>query len=177
MIKVVLYIAMSLDGYIADEAGGVEWLSGDGSDQENMGSYNEFIKTIDTVILGYNSYHQVVTELSPDQWVYSGLKSYVITHNPKPATDEIIFTHEPIGELIEKLKQESRKDIWICGGASIVNQCVALDLIDKYHISIIPTILGGGIKLFDNQAAEHKLHLIFTRSYNGISELVYERRS
>ncbi|WP_312941730.1 dihydrofolate reductase family protein [Oscillibacter sp.] len=176
MKKVVLYIAMSLDGYIADKAGGVEWLSGDGSDPENTGSYDEFIKTIDTVILGYNSYHQIVTELSPNQWVYSGLKSYVITHKTKRATDEIIYTDRGISELINNLKIENGKDIWICGGASIVNQCISLDLIDKYHIAIIPTILGGGIKLFEDQDVERKLQLIFTHSYNGINELVYERR-
>lgn len=167
---------MSLDGYIADKAGGVEWLNGDDSDTENLGSYEGFIKTIDTVILGYNSYYQIVNELSPDHWVYSGLKSYVITHNIKPATDEIIFTNRDISELIKEIKNENGKDIWICGGASIVNQCIALDIIDKYHIAIIPTILGNGIRLFKTQAIEHKLQLISACNYNGINELVYERR-
>lgn len=176
MKKVVLYIAMSLDGYIADKTGSVEWLDGDSSDKENMGSYDEFIKTIDTVILGNNTYRQIVTELSPDHWVYSGMKSYVITHNPKAPTDDIIFTDMDISELIEKLKAENEKDIWICGGASIINQCLALDIIDTYHIAIIPTILGNGIKLFESQAVEHKLQLISTHCYNGISELVYKRR-
>lgn len=176
MRKVVLYIAMSLDGYIADENGGVDWLGSDGSENDNMGSYAEFIKTIDTVILGYNTYHQIVTVLSPDNWVYSGMKSYVITHSPKTPTDEIVFTNKPIGELINKLKIEKGKDIWICGGASIVNQLISLDLIDKYHIAIMPTILGNGVKLFEVQPVEHKLQLLSINTYNGVNELVYERR-
>ena len=80
MRDVVLFIAMSLDGYIADKNGGVGWLSGQGDADEPMDSYGTFIKDVDTVVMGWNTYHQVVTELSPGQWVYEGLKTYVITH-------------------------------------------------------------------------------------------------
>lgn len=167
---------MSLDGYIADRDGSVDWLTGDGSDPENPGTYEEFIKTIDTVILGYKTYHQIATVLSPDNWVYSGMKSYVITHKQQSSTDEVTFIDKPVTKLIDKLKTENGKDIWICGGASIVNQLIAFDLIDEYHIAIIPTLLGNGIKLFDNQALELKLKLVSTCNYNGINEMVYERK-
>ena len=80
MRKVVIYIAMSLDGYIADKNGSVSWLGGDGSDKDNFGSYPEFIETVDTVILGYTTYNQIVTELSPDVWPYDGKATYVPTH-------------------------------------------------------------------------------------------------
>lgn len=62
------------------------------------------------------------------------------------STDEIIFTNMDLKYLIQKLKCESGKGIWICGGASIVNQ--ALDVTDRFCITIIPTILGAGIPLF-----------------------------
>ena len=85
MRKVILYIAMSLDGYIADQNGNVDWLNEYDSDEDVEGtdSYSLFLDKVDTVIIGYNTYHQIVTELSPEQWVYKGLKSYVITHNKK----------------------------------------------------------------------------------------------
>lgn len=174
MRKVVLYIATSLDGYIADKNSGVSWLSGDGSDNENMGSYQKFYETIDTVISGYNTYHQIVTELSPENWVYSDKKTYVITHRKQQNTHNILFTDDLIS-LVEKLKGEQGKDIWICGGASVINQLLSYNLIDKITLCIIPIILGDGIRLFE-KCNEHKLRLISTESYNGITDLVYEKR-
>ncbi len=176
MRKIILYIAMSLDGYIADKDGGVAWLTGDGSDSENKGSYLEFFETIDTVILGYNTFHQIVTELSPGKWIYEGKKSYVITHNSMESTDEIIFTHKDPVELINELKKENGKDIWICGGATVVNELIHNDIIDRYHITVIPTILGDGVSLFDSRAKEIKLKLVSTGSYNGMVDLIYEHR-
>lgn len=81
MREVVLFIAMSLDGYIAESDGGVGWLSGQDADAEDQDSYSEFAQNIDTVVMGWNTYHQIVTELSPDEWVYGDFATYVITHN------------------------------------------------------------------------------------------------
>ena len=68
MKKVILFIAMSLDGYIADKHGGVSWLNGEDKNIESADTYTDFIKHIDTVIMGWNTYEQIVTELSPKQW-------------------------------------------------------------------------------------------------------------
>ena len=84
MREVILYIAMSLDGYIADAQGGVDWLGGHGEPEEGMESYSRLLQRIDTVVMGWNTYHQVTTQLSPDRWVYEGLHTYVITHRPLP---------------------------------------------------------------------------------------------
>ena len=174
--EVVLYIAMSLDGFVADEKGSVAWLGGEDSQTNELGSYPKFIETIDTVILGWKTYHQIVTELSPDNWAYTGMKSYVLTHREMNSTDEIVFTDTPINQLIKLLQNQDGKNIWICGGSSIVNQMIKSNLIDKYIISIIPTILGNGIRLFENDIPETKLSLISTTQYNGITDLVYKRR-
>ena len=72
MREVILYIAMSLDGYIADAQGGVDWLGGHGEPEEGMESYSRLLQRIDTVVMGWNTYHQVTTQLSPDRWVYEG---------------------------------------------------------------------------------------------------------
>jgi dihydrofolate reductase len=68
MRKVILFIAMSLDGYIADCEGKVDWLEGLGNEEEMIDTYSEFVTQVDTVVMGFNTYHQIVTELSPDEW-------------------------------------------------------------------------------------------------------------
>ena len=176
MRKVVLFIAMSLDGYIADSNGGVGWLNGHGNDNENIDTYSEFTKNIDTVLMGWNTYHQIVTELSPTEWIYGDFTTYVITHNKSNSNEQILFIDENPIDLLEKLKQQDGKDIWICGGANLVQQLMCADLIYRYYISVIPTLLGKGIKLFGEFSTEQKLSLVQTRNYNGIVELVYEHR-
>lgn len=175
MRKIVLFIAMSLDGYIADANGGIDWLGGENAGEDDMVSYQEFIRDIDTVIMGARTYHQLVTELSPGEWVYPDFTSYVVTHRPKKDTDHIRFTDEHPVQLARRLQAETGRDIWICGGAEIVKQLVQADMIDKYYINMMPTILGGGIRLFDTTEKEIKLKLLQTKSYNGITDLVYER--
>lgn len=176
MRKIVLYIAMSLDGYIADKNGGVDWLNGQEENASLPDTYSRFIRNVDTVIMGWKTYHQVVTELSPGEWVYSGLTSYIITHKSAVSTPQIQFTAQDPCILAKRLRKEPGKNIWICGGADIVRQLMRENLIDVYHICIIPVILGDGIRLF-NQTANHiNLKLTDNLIYNGITELVYERR-
>lgn len=176
MRKVTLFIAMSLDGYIADKDGGVDWLNGQEEDGENMDTYSEFIKTIDTIIMGWNTYHQLTSELSPEEWVYPEQVSFVITHREILSTERIRFTSESPCDLVKRLREEEGNGIWICGGASIVRQLMETDLIDTLHISVIPTLLGDGVRLFGPLEKEQKLRLVKTQSYNGITDLVYEKR-
>ena len=176
MRKVILYIAMSIDGYIAKNNGDVSWLGGDGSKPEAIGSYPSFYETIDAVIMGWNTYHQITTELSPERNPYKGKISYVLTRKKKKSRTDICFVNENVIELIQKLKNQPGKNIWICGGASIVQQLIENDLIDEYCISIIPTLLGRGIKLFSDCSDEKKFRLIRTEEYNGIVDLVYQKR-
>lgn len=176
MRKTILFIAMSLDGYIADINGDVKWLGGENNDNNDMQSYEQFIKGIDTVIMGWKTYYQIYTELFTDQWPYKSMMSYVITHQSIENRENIHFVQDNLVDFITRLKKEEGKDIWICGGAQIVNQCLENSLIDRIHISVIPTILGNGVRLFQTQPNEIKLKLIDTLSYNGITDLIYELR-
>lgn len=176
MRKVVLFIALSLDGFIADQNGKVDWLAGQDNDVETADSYADFEKSIDTVIMGWTTYHQVATELSPEKWVYENLQSYVVTHRDCPSTANITFVSTDPCSLVTELKNKDGKNIWICGGADIVRQLMQRNLIDIYHISVIPTILGDGIRLFHRLEQEIKLRLVTSKSSNGIMELIYQKR-
>ena len=178
MRKIILFIAMSLDGYIADSKGSVDWLRGQGDDNENIDTYSEFVKNIDTILMGWNTYHQVVTELSPKEWVYNDFTTYVVTHNEHEHTssEKIRFVNINPVDLVKILKEETGRDIWICGGANLVHQLVNEDLIDCYYITVVPTLLGDGIRLFENAKQEIQLRLLNTQSYNGMTDLIYTRR-
>lgn len=73
-----------------------------------------------------------------------------------------------IEELIERLKQEKGKNIWICVGANLVNQCLKNDLIDEYQITTVPVILGNGTRLFEKNGKKIKLELKEIKEENGL---------
>lgn len=98
-----------------------------------------------------------------------------MTHREGRSDENICFTHEPPCSLVKRLKGQEGKGIWVCGGAKVAQQLMAGGLVDRFHISIIPTVLGG-IRLFGPLDAEVPLRLIGTKSYNGITEVVYEKR-
>lgn len=98
--KINLFIAMSLDGYIADNNGGVDWLVGQGDD-DTIDAYSVFIKEMDTVIMGWNTYHQIITELSPNEWIYGDLTTYVLTHSKHTSSAKIRFTDEDPIQLVK----------------------------------------------------------------------------
>ena len=176
MRSIILYIAVSVDGYIATNKGDIEWLGGHNQDFEGDYGYEDFINTIDTVIMGSSTYEQVVNELSVGVWPYQSLKTYVLTHRTFESQEGVTFTQMPLMALIESLKQEDGKSIWICGGANVVNQLIALDLIDEYHLSIMPILLGDGIRLFQKHETLESLKLEKTDAVNGVINAVYKKQ-
>ena len=174
--KIILYISQSLDGFIADSKGNVDWILGNDKEYVSDYGYESFIKDIDTVILGYNTYSQIKNELSPDNWVYENLKSYVLTSKEIKDTANIKYVDMNIRELINRLQQEKGKNIWICGGANLVNQCVKEDLIDEYQITTVPVILGNGIRLFEENNKNIKLKLKDIKEENGLIIGIYAKR-
>lgn len=174
--KVILYTAVSLDGYIADKNGKTGWIGGEyGSYQGDYG-LSGFMSIVDTVIMGMETYKQITGELSPGAWPYAGKTTYVLSHRPAEDTEEIKFIDSKISTLIQNLQQEEGSNIWICGGADVANQAVAENLIDEYHLTVMPIILGSGIRLFKDNNKEIKLHLVKNINKNGVIDCLYEKR-
>lgn len=157
MRKVVLFIAMSLDGCIADPQGGVGWLDAQGAQPQEEDPYDAFIKDVDAVVMGWNTYHQIVTALSPGAWPYEGIDCYVVTHRALPANGRIFFTGQSPCDLVRRLRCAQGKSIWICGGAKVARPLMQQGLIDEYEITIVPTVLGDGIRLFAEDAGTMRL--------------------
>lgn len=173
MRKVILYISVSIDGYIADSRGKVDWIDSCAIPEEVAGSYDRFIAGVDSVVMGWTTYNQIVTELSPDNWVYGGLQSYVVTHRQHEDTEDVHFTDEKPADLIRRLKAQEGKDIWLCGGAMVANQIMAEGLVDVLHLTVLPVTLGNGVRLFNDGLPRSIYSLTKLGQYDDIIELIY----
>lgn len=171
--KVVLYIAQSLDGYIARSNGDIDWLDGDGSEPDSDFGYNDFYESIDSVIIGRNTYEQIIEDLSPEQWPYEGKDTYVVTTDDLEPNENVKFIKGDVVNFIKDLKVKEGKDIWIVGGAILIDSLIKENIVDEYIISIMPTILGDGIKLFNENNLEIKLKFNGSSVYNGAVVLHY----
>ncbi|MEG0255056.1 dihydrofolate reductase family protein [Vagococcus sp.] len=174
--KVILYIATSLDGYIADNKGGIEWLSTNAVDNQPDTSYENFYKTIDTVIMGRTTFDQVTTELSPDDYPYADSTSYVLTSREGIQRENVIYTSENVSTLVSNLKNQSGGDIFIVGGASIVQPLIKENLIDEYQLAIIPTLLGEGTSLFGKLDSSVELTAVSAKVVNNIVYHTYLKK-
>lgn len=171
--KVILYIAMSLDGYISKSGDDLGFLNLVEMEGEDYG-YALFIKTVDTVILGRKTYDKV---MSMDiGFPHADKNVYVITGTQKPDTGKVKFYTENLKDLILKLKSVKGKNIFCDGGAETVNVLMRDDLIDEFIISIIPVFLGGGIRLFKDGRPELILELVNSKHFSkGLVQLHYKR--
>jgi dihydrofolate reductase len=171
--QVILYIAMSLDGYIANNDGDISFLTAVQIPGEDYG-YEDFLKTVDTVIIGRKTYDKVLT--FGDDFPHRGRKCYVLSRHKTGSDKNIMFYNGEIGQLISTIRGNEGKDIFIDGGAEIVYELMKQNLIDKYIISIIPHLLGSGIPLFKSGSSERSLKLIMVTKYpSGLVQLWYEK--
>lgn len=166
MRKIILFIASSLDGYIAKNDGSVDWLPVNCSS-----GYDEFYKSIDTVIMGKKTYDQVLTF---GAYPYKDKKSYVLTRNDTQSNDENIQFVNNVEKLTKNHLTSPGSDVWLVGGAEIITTFMNLGFIDEIILSIIPVVLGSGIPLFTNIEKEAKLQLIKTTEYDALVELHYK---
>lgn len=177
-MSITLYIAASLDGIIADESGGVDWLESfenSYDDGEPGGSYEDFFETVDCLVMGASTYEQV---LGFGEWPYGDRPTVVLTHRELPrVTDSVTFYEGDLRPLVDETVLVEHDHIWLVGGAVLARDFLDEGLVDEIRLSVIPALLGSGISLFGESGAERALHLAGTTAYeNGIVELHYEVR-
>ena len=172
--KVILYIATSLDGYIATKNENLDFLSLVEQEGEDYG-YADFIKTVDTVIVGRKTYDKVLS--MGFDFPHADKESYIITRTPKPPIGNIQFYTENLEALILKLKEKDGQNIFVDGGAEIVNLMMKDNLIDVFCVSIIPVLLGDGISLFQDNRPELQLKFVRSETFkSGLVQIWYQKR-
>lgn len=171
-MKVTLYIAASVDGFIATPDGGVAWLDPFNGTGEDYG-YAEFLKTVDTLVMGSKTYEQSLTF---GAWAYPRKRSVVMTTRAlkKPEEAEVEFYSGKVTSLVQRLKDEGADHVWLVGGAALVQEFLQEDLVDELMLFEVPIILGEGISLFGDLKKKITMKLLKTRSYkSGITLLHY----
>lgn len=161
MRKIILFIASSLDGYIARKSGEIDWLF---TDQDY--GYTEFYAQVDTLIMGKKTYQQV---LSFGEYPYKDKEVFVFSKTASGKTDNNVkFVNSDWLNFIKTLRQSDGCNIWLVGGAQLIYFFLQHDFIDELILSIHPIILGDGIPLIVSDASlETKLKLKNVKTFDS----------
>jgi dihydrofolate reductase len=171
-----IYIATSLDGYIAKPNDDLSFLKLVEKEGEDYG-YAKFTATIDTIILGRKTYDWVLNKIGASHYDNGERNVYVITRTGKPGIGKTTFYTGDLTELVQQLKSGNGKNIYCDGGAEIINELLKNDLIDEMIISIIPVLVGNGTRLFQDGRPEQQLELVHTKTFEtGLVQLHYKRK-
>lgn len=177
MRKVSLFIATSLDGYIAKPNDDLSFLKIVEKEGEDYG-YSEFTENIDTLIIGRKTYDYVLKELGSSHYDNGKRDVYVITRTEKPNVGRTTFYTGNLTDLVKQLQSENGKNIYCDGGSEIINELLKNDLVDEFIISIVPVLLGNGTRLFKDGRPEQELQFVSAKTYEtGLIQLYYKRKS
>lgn len=178
MRKVILNLAVSLDGFIEGPNGEIDWCIMD----DDM-NFDAFIASIDTMFYGRVSYDawgnfQPDENTSPaEKAMWQGIhakKKFVFSRQNRQ-DDKATFISSDIAEKVTAIKEQPGKDIWLYGGANLIKTFIHSGLIDVYKMSVHPVVLGSGKPLFEDLKERIRLKLTGTNVYrSGVVELTYE---
>jgi dihydrofolate reductase len=180
MKKLVLDLAVTLDGFIEGPNGEIDWCIMD----DDM-DFDGFLSGIDTIFYGRVSYdawgnfqpHKNASASEQKIWAAVHAKKKYVFSSQSKQDENATFINADIAKRVTEIKNQGGKDIWLYGGASIIKTFIQLDLIDIYRLSVHPIALGSGKPLFENLKERLELKLIKTNTFkSGVVQLIYETR-
>ncbi|UOU99847.1 dihydrofolate reductase family protein [Chryseobacterium daecheongense] len=178
MKKIILDLAVTLDGFIEGPNGEIDWCIMD----DDM-DFDDFLSSIDTIFYGRVSYdmwgnYQPEENASLEEqnlWKAVHAKNKYVFSSRKREDKNAVFVDSDIASAVAKIKKQDGKDIWLYGGASLIKTFIDLNLIDVYRISVHPIALGKGKPLFEDLKGRLNLQLIKTNIFkSGVVQLIYE---
>lgn len=177
MKKVLLYIAASIDNFIARGNGDVDWLDNpDFAIPDEDYGYKDFYKSVDITLMGHNTYKGILGFNIP--FPYPEKTNYVFCRSNTPTdTEHVSFINGDIVDFVKELKKEDGGDIWLVGGGMINTILLENGLIDTIILTIIPICLGDGIPLFQRSGHEVSFNLESCRTYSsGLVQLTWTKK-
>lgn len=174
MRKVILGLAISLDGFIEGPNGEYDWCFND----QDYG-LNDFFSRVDTIFIGRKSYEMAQQHAENNNGeVVPGMprmQEYVFSNTLKQVKEGAVLISGDSIEEIRSIKERSGKDIWLFGGASLTDALLKEGLVDELWLSVHPIILGAGKPLFRPQDNRTPLTLLDSKTYNtGLVSLWYK---
>jgi dihydrofolate reductase len=179
--RVTVHMVASLDGFIARRDGRVEWMEtsddfagGETLDPEFVAA---FLKSIDCYVMGSRTYETALGfESKGLGWVYGDKPTFVLTSRDLPRTRDTVKFHS--GDLTQFVNGQLRSQfhsIWVVGGGVVCGDCLRLGLADEVRYSVLPIVIGDGIRFFENLDTNVPLHLMEVKAYkSGMVGLRYE---
>lgn len=170
MRKIILSVAVSLDGFIEGPNGEYDWCF---TDQDY--GMSEFFKRVDTVFIGRKSYEMSLGMEGADISWMPKMKEYVFSNTLRSVKGGAMLVNGNIRQGVEKIRNEPGKDIWLFGGASLTTSLINEGLIDEISVAVHPILLGAGKLLFNDIKGRIKLKLIHSKTYDsGLVMLTYD---
>jgi dihydrofolate reductase len=175
MRKLFIYIACSLDGYIAKPNDDLSFLDVAAKEGEDYG-YADFISTIDTVIVGRKTYDWVMKQTGEFPHA-KDKESYIITHTPRESEGNLNFYDGDLKDLVTKLKSKEGQNIFCDGGSEVIKTLLDAGLVDEMIIFFMPIMVGAGTRLFRDGIPEKRVYLVTAKAYEtGVVRVHYSLR-
>lgn len=165
--EIVLFIATSLDGYIASPDGAVDWLFHDADY-----GYTEFMESVDAVVMGRKTWELA---MNFEKVPFAGKQVFVFSRTSAPARDQRVrHVHGEVATVVAELRRSVRRNLWLVGGGNLIRQFIAHQLVDEFRLFVHPIILGAGIPLFPPHSERTQLSFAGSRAFpSGLAELRY----
>lgn len=181
--RVTIHMAASLDGFIARKDGGTDWLeTGDvfeGGETLDPEYVEEFLKTIDCYVMGSRTYETALGfEAKGFGWAYGDKPVFVLTRRELPKNRATVeFVAGDLAELLNGRLRPAYPSIWVVGGGAVCGACLRLGLADEVRYSVMPVLIGDGVRFFEGLDRDVRLHLMEVKAYkNGMVALRHEVR-
>ena len=177
MTRTIYYVASSIDGFITDSSGSLDWLMQFGF-EEFQEAYDAFLSGVGALVMGSGTYEWLQREGEP--WGYGSLPTWVLTSRDLAPTDgaDIRFEQGVVADVHSRAVAAARgRDVWVIGGGHVAAQFADARLLDELQLTVMPVLLGSGTPLLPVAAASDRLTLTRSKVYpSGAIELVYSLR-
>jgi dihydrofolate reductase len=173
MRKLILYIAASLDGYIARADGALDWLPAPNSDTGDDYGYGALMARCDTVLYGRKTYEFMQAQgeqFIPDKTNYLFSRTWA-----DPLPPEVSLVASPLAEIVSELRRLPGTDLWLVGGGGLIAEALAADLLDEIQLATVPVLLGEGIPLWAGGHPERSYELTSSRKAGGMLLSLYQK--